>query len=377
MTATEQAANKGHGHVVPRPDGVKARCGGTAFCKVCKAELAALENPGASQAAKAREALEGLLDAFTNPECGEVDRKLAVKDARAALASLPQEPALCMCKDRPKADCPGEWEPGCDLGNNQAFVRPEQDQEPARTQARIEAVRPLEDSEMAAIFLEEIGFESGELQEVNFDDLKNIAQRIEARALAQNPPSAQEPASQEAEKLKVAIDWIYHAPHGDNCYLTDEGDGSTCTCGKESVLSFLESDAAPEPASQEAERVADPAQSQLMAWALTRSPAEPARVQGPMLHTPSGFAFDEVLSAVDPASLIPLTPPASPSVKQSLTVEQAAPLTDEQINDIWLKTSAEVAKLELEDRYEFASWLKVAVRLVESANGITAPEGKS
>lgn len=35
-------ANQGHGHVTPRPDGVKARCGGPAICKVCQAELAAV-----------------------------------------------------------------------------------------------------------------------------------------------------------------------------------------------------------------------------------------------------------------------------------------------------------------------------------------------
>lgn len=37
------AANTGHGHVRPRPDGVRARCGGPAICSVCareKAELA-------------------------------------------------------------------------------------------------------------------------------------------------------------------------------------------------------------------------------------------------------------------------------------------------------------------------------------------------
>lgn len=28
----------GHGHVTPRPDGGKARCGGPALCSVCRAE---------------------------------------------------------------------------------------------------------------------------------------------------------------------------------------------------------------------------------------------------------------------------------------------------------------------------------------------------
>lgn len=33
-------SNVGHGHVFPRPDGVKARCGGPAMCHVCAADLA-------------------------------------------------------------------------------------------------------------------------------------------------------------------------------------------------------------------------------------------------------------------------------------------------------------------------------------------------
>lgn len=31
---------------------------------------------------------------------------------------------LCHCKDRPASECPGEWEPGCDLGNNENYARP-------------------------------------------------------------------------------------------------------------------------------------------------------------------------------------------------------------------------------------------------------------
>lgn len=30
---------------------------------------------------------------------------------------------LCPCKDRPASDCPGEWELGCDLGNNPKHAR--------------------------------------------------------------------------------------------------------------------------------------------------------------------------------------------------------------------------------------------------------------
>jgi hypothetical protein len=47
---------------------------------------------------------------------------------RAALA----EP--CPCGDRPAAQCPGEWEPGCDLGNNPKYARRVQEpvQEPVK-----------------------------------------------------------------------------------------------------------------------------------------------------------------------------------------------------------------------------------------------------
>lgn len=43
---------------------------------------------------------------------------------RAIAASASQaESARCACKDRAAKDCPGEWEPGCDLGRNPAHVR--------------------------------------------------------------------------------------------------------------------------------------------------------------------------------------------------------------------------------------------------------------
>jgi len=35
--------NSGHGHVFPRPDGVKARCGGPGLCKECSRDQASKE----------------------------------------------------------------------------------------------------------------------------------------------------------------------------------------------------------------------------------------------------------------------------------------------------------------------------------------------
>lgn len=41
--------NAGHGHVFPRPDGVKARCGGPAICKVCALDAARAAAPRAGE----------------------------------------------------------------------------------------------------------------------------------------------------------------------------------------------------------------------------------------------------------------------------------------------------------------------------------------
>lgn len=40
MTEAAQNLNTGHGHVRPRPDGVKARCGGPGICPECARGLA-------------------------------------------------------------------------------------------------------------------------------------------------------------------------------------------------------------------------------------------------------------------------------------------------------------------------------------------------
>lgn len=76
-----------------------------------------------------REALSALLDRYTGlvncGDCGNWDPETepVVIDARAALAQPVPDATLCHCKDRLASACPGEWEPGCDLGNNPAHVR--------------------------------------------------------------------------------------------------------------------------------------------------------------------------------------------------------------------------------------------------------------
>jgi hypothetical protein len=43
MFADVRSENTGHGHVRPRPDGLKARCGGPALCPVCARDAGQLK----------------------------------------------------------------------------------------------------------------------------------------------------------------------------------------------------------------------------------------------------------------------------------------------------------------------------------------------
>ena len=43
VPAAQENSNTGHGHVIARPDGVKARCGGPGICHECSTEMAALK----------------------------------------------------------------------------------------------------------------------------------------------------------------------------------------------------------------------------------------------------------------------------------------------------------------------------------------------
>ena len=67
------------------------------------------------------------MTAITNecPYCRNADTLGAVYYDQNCVCCVKRmtAPPLCMCKDRPLAECPGEWEPGCDLGNNPKFVK--------------------------------------------------------------------------------------------------------------------------------------------------------------------------------------------------------------------------------------------------------------
>ena len=66
---TTEGQNIGHGHVFPRPDGVRARCGGPAMCLACARDLARknIESGSAPGARDEDDAPELTADDFKRP----------------------------------------------------------------------------------------------------------------------------------------------------------------------------------------------------------------------------------------------------------------------------------------------------------------------
>jgi hypothetical protein len=92
--------------------------------------LEALENPWAVGPKGVANAITALRAALAEPEPFSPDwdrieplqenlreHMAEIQRLRAKLA----EP--CPCGDRSAAECPGEWEPGCDLGNNPKYAK--------------------------------------------------------------------------------------------------------------------------------------------------------------------------------------------------------------------------------------------------------------
>lgn len=69
--------------------------------------------------------LEAAWDSDAADYVGEHKRIWQLGPAYSAmLAAAPTPPEQqCGCGDRPASLCPGEWEPGCDLGANEKYVR--------------------------------------------------------------------------------------------------------------------------------------------------------------------------------------------------------------------------------------------------------------
>jgi len=68
----------------------------------------------------------------------------------------------------------------------------------------------------------------------NENDLAAAIRRLAAQSTA--------PAPDDRLKLDAARKWIASAPHGENCFLHDEGEYDRCFCGKEALEAYLESD---------------------------------------------------------------------------------------------------------------------------------------
>lgn len=100
--STQQAGpDRSHGHVTPRVDGVKARCGGPRICKVCAIELAALNSaaplPAAHHSVDANKMVPEAAPAL--PE--QVNALVKdIHDAIAELAGVARYPDLTEAIDR-------------------------------------------------------------------------------------------------------------------------------------------------------------------------------------------------------------------------------------------------------------------------------------
>jgi len=91
--------NVGHGHVYPRPDGMKARCGGPAICSECAADLARQDRDAKEsrlaakkELTRLREALQFIRDLEPGSRGAYGKFKEAQDRARLALAGRDPEP---------------------------------------------------------------------------------------------------------------------------------------------------------------------------------------------------------------------------------------------------------------------------------------------
>lgn len=78
--------NAGHGHAWPRPDGVKARCGGAAICRECAADFSMVERwrrTGATETGAEHGPIDPAFHAEMNALAGALDEMFNGKDCKA------------------------------------------------------------------------------------------------------------------------------------------------------------------------------------------------------------------------------------------------------------------------------------------------------
>lgn len=87
-----------------------------------------------------REAMQMALDAIEGSGC-KVDLMAAADALRAALAEQ-----KCSCGDRRADQCPGEWEPGCDLGANEKYAKVAEQAQPVAWMVKDEGLHWTEEA---------------------------------------------------------------------------------------------------------------------------------------------------------------------------------------------------------------------------------------
>jgi hypothetical protein len=103
------AATPGHGHVVPRPDGARARCGGPALCSACAKELAAQQQSGATPGqAAAWDAWYAADQASRTMAQGFSESKYEAM-RRAFLAGTEAQAAIAAAAPAAPQPAPGDW----------------------------------------------------------------------------------------------------------------------------------------------------------------------------------------------------------------------------------------------------------------------------
>lgn len=91
VEATPGALNVGHGHVIPRPDGVRARCGGPGLCRECSQDMA-------------RQRTEGTVDVHVSGSVARVTIAADVRKLAEALRAAAEEAARVWPPRRPDAE---------------------------------------------------------------------------------------------------------------------------------------------------------------------------------------------------------------------------------------------------------------------------------
>lgn len=100
VEATPGTLNVGHGHVVPRPDSVRARRGGPSLCRERSRDLA-------------RQRTEGTVDVHVSGSVARVTIAADVHKLAEALRAAAEEAARVWPPRRPEAEAAGHPAPAC------------------------------------------------------------------------------------------------------------------------------------------------------------------------------------------------------------------------------------------------------------------------